>query len=341
MRSSLASRRLIASVCSLLASLSAAHASAEDVVIARSAGKPAAEVRRTGEILEYTGTELRLRTALGRDEVIPTGRLVEIQTQWVPAHEAARAAREAGKLSEAIAGFEQAKSDEFRPWARRQIAAELSGTWLERGDVAKAGEEFLTIIAADPATPHLAAIPLAWQAVALDAASEARAVEWLADESPDYARLLGASWLLGSSRQADVERALVKLVDDQDPNIAALARIQRWRTRLATASTGDLQTWSHELDALAPKLQAAGWYVLGDGFARAGEAQRAAIAYLKPPLVFRQQRAMAAEGLLAAAGQLEKLGQAEHAARLYRELISDFGHLPAAEEARQRIAASR
>ena len=29
------------------------------------------------------------------------------------------------------------------------------------------------------------------------------------------------------------------------------------------------------------------------------------------------------------------------AARLYRELLSDFGHLPAAEEARQRLAASR
>jgi tetratricopeptide (TPR) repeat protein len=336
-----ASRRLIASVCGLLSTFGAAYASAEDVVIARSTGKPAAEVRRTGEILDYTGVELRLRTALGRDEVIPAGRIVEIQTQWIPAHEAARAAREAGKLSEAIAGYEQAKSEESRPWALRQVAAELAGTWLERGDVAKAGDEFLTIVAADPATPHLATIPLAWQAVALDAASEARAAQWLADESPDYARLLGASWLLGSSHQADVENALVKLVDDQDPNIAALARIQRWRTRLATASTGDLQTWSRELDALPPTLQAAGWYVLGDGFARAGEAQRAAIAYLKPPLVFREQRSLAAEGLLAAADQVEKLGQTEQAARLYRELVSDFGHLPAAEEARQRLAVLR
>ena len=51
MRNSLASRMLIACVCGLLSEFGAAYASAEDVVIARSTGKPAAEVRRTGEIL--------------------------------------------------------------------------------------------------------------------------------------------------------------------------------------------------------------------------------------------------------------------------------------------------
>ncbi|MCI0360290.1 MAG: hypothetical protein L0211_17575, partial [Planctomycetaceae bacterium] len=51
-------------------------AAAEDVVIARSASDPAVHVKRTGEILDYTGAQLTLRTALGRDEIIAASRIV-------------------------------------------------------------------------------------------------------------------------------------------------------------------------------------------------------------------------------------------------------------------------
>jgi TolA-binding protein len=117
-----------------------------------------------------------------------------------------------------------------------------------------------------------------------------------------------------------------------------LAQIQRWRTRLEAASTGDLEQWSRNLAAMPAEIQATGWYVLGDGYARHDEPERAAIAYLKPPIVFRQQRALAADGLLAAAGQLEKLGQGNEAAGLYREILRDFAHLSAAEQARESLA---
>src|SRR5262245_17112418 len=77
-------------------------AAAGDVVIARSASDSAVHVKRTGEILDYTGAQLTLRTALGRDEIIPASRIVEIQTAWSPSHEQARALRQAGKLSDAV-----------------------------------------------------------------------------------------------------------------------------------------------------------------------------------------------------------------------------------------------
>ena len=311
----------------------------EDVVIARSASDPNARVRRTGQIIEYTGDELKLRTPLGRDEIIPTPRIVEIQTEWTTAHAEGRAARLAGKLTEAITAFQRAKSDEPRLWAQRQIAAELAGTLLEAGQVGRAGEQFLAIVAADPATVHYDQVPISWQGVTLDAASETRASAWLADDKSPAARLLGASWLVGSSRQAEVEAALKALAESRDRRLAALARVQLWRVRLPTASTGDLEQWSRELAELPRELQAAGWYVVGDGYARHDEPERAAIAYLKPPLVFREQRALAADGLLAAAGQLAKLGRTEQAAGRYREIVRDFGHLPVAEEARQALSA--
>lgn len=314
------------------------QAAGEDVVIARSASDPAVHVRRTGEILDYTGTQLTLRTPLARDEIIPTSRVIEVQTTWSPSFEKGRAARQAGKLDEAARAFAEAKREESRPFALRQIAAELAGTWLELGQVGRAGSEFLAITRDDPQTIHFALIPVAWHAATLDAESERQAVAWLADRQSPAARLLGASWLVGSSRQAEVEAALGELVTSKDRRIAALAQIQRWRTRLATASTGDVEQWSRELAAMPADVQAAGWYVLGDGYARHDEPERAAIAYLKGPLVFREQRALAAEGLLAAARQLEKLGQGAEAAGLYREIVRDFGHLAAAEEARAALA---
>ena len=313
-------------------------AAAEDVVLARSPSDAAVQVRRTGEILDYTGSQLTLRTPLARDEIIPTSRIIDVQTAWSPSHEKARAARRAGKLTDAIEAFEEAKREESRAFAQRQIAADLAGTWLELGKVGQAGQEFLKIAGEDPQTIHFDVLPVAWQAATLDADSERQATEWLADRQFPVARLLGASWLVGSSRQAEVDAALGELMKSKDQRLATLAQVQRWRTRLATASTGDLEQWSRDLAAMPAEVQATGWYVLGDGYARHDEPERAALAYLKPPIVFRQQRALAADGLLAAAGQLERLGQRKEAAGLYREILRDFAHLPVAQQAQESLA---
>src|SRR5262245_11058850 len=96
-------------------------AATQDIVVASSASDPAARVKRAGQILDYTGTELKLRTTLGTDETIPAVRVVEIQTRWSPAHEAGRRARQEGRLDDAIAAFRQAKREEPRAWAVRQI----------------------------------------------------------------------------------------------------------------------------------------------------------------------------------------------------------------------------
>src|SRR4026207_903677 len=66
---------------------------AEDTVTYSTAVDPAARLKKSGTILEFMGTELRLRGTLGTDETIPAARVVEIQTQWTAAHQAGRTAR--------------------------------------------------------------------------------------------------------------------------------------------------------------------------------------------------------------------------------------------------------
>jgi tetratricopeptide (TPR) repeat protein len=317
-----------------------ASARGQDMVIAASATDPAARIKKAGQIIDFTGTELTLKTTFGTTDVIPANRVVEIQTKWTRAHGAARTARIAGNLEEAIAAFRRAKGEESRLWARRQVAAELAGCYLEAGRIDSAGDEFLAVVASDPATPHYDCIPVAWRAAPPDRLLESRATAWLAMEANPAARLLGASWLLSGAQRPAATAALEGLSADSEPRIAGLATIQLWRTKLVTAKEEEIRRWLAQLERMPTEIQASGWYVLGDLLSRQEQPQQAALAYLKVPLLFPEQRAMAADALLAAGKELDKLSQTEQAAGLYRELARDFAHLPAAAEAQSRLAKS-
>ena len=287
--------------------------------------------------MEFTGAELRLRTAVGTEEAIPAARVVEFQTRWIPSHEAGRVARSEGRLDDAIAALRQAKRVEARAaWAVRQIMADLTGCYLEADRIDSAGDEFLGILASDPATRHFDVVPVAWRGVALSPTMETRAVAWLAARSAPGAVLLGASWLL-ATRRGEAVAALEEISRSTDPRLSGLAAIQLWRTKIVTATPEDVRRWQAQLEKMPPDIQAAGWYVLGEVLARQEQPQAASLAYLKVPILFRQQRPMAADALLAAGKQLEKMSQSRQAADLYRELVRDFPHLPATKEAAGRL----
>src|SRR5437868_4024204 len=172
----------------------------QDTVIHSTAADPSARVRRIGKILDYTGAELKLRTTIGTEETIPAARIIQVETGWSPSHEAGRAARQDGRLDDAITAFRQSKREELRPWAVRQIMADLSGCYLDAGQIDRAGDEFLGILSSDPATRHFDIIPVAWRGASLGPAAEARAAAWLSTRGVPIANFLGASWLLASRR---------------------------------------------------------------------------------------------------------------------------------------------
>jgi tetratricopeptide (TPR) repeat protein len=308
-------------------------------VIVDSAGNPAARTRRTGVILDFRGSELIMRTRLGGEETISAARIVELQTTWTAPHLEARQARSEGRFDEAIAAFREAMSVEMRPWARRQVMAEASGSALDAGRIDDAVSAFLAILAGDPDTRHFNTIPVAWRAPPADPALEQRAAAWLAIRDAPAASLIGASWLLSTSRRGEAIATLEALQKSSDPRIAGLATSQLWRTRLVTASLDDARRWKNQLESVPLEVQATGWYVLGELFVRHDQPQQASLAYLKVPLVFREQRSIAADALLAAGKQLEKMSQPQEAAGLYRELVRDFPQLPAAIEAQTRLTA--
>jgi TolA-binding protein len=82
------------------------------------------------------------------------------------------------------------------------------------------------------------------------------------------------------------------------------------------------------------EVRAGGYFVVGEALSRVNKPEDAALAYLHIPLVYNQQRVVAADALVAAAKEHEKLGRGEQAAGLYREVLSGYSRTAAADEAR-------
>lgn len=328
---------LVVVLVSLAASLPRVCA-AEDTLTVLSGKDAKTRTTRTGEVVEYTGESLQLKSPSGRVETIPTARVIGIKTEWTPAHVRGNALRMEGKLEEAITSYKQAKREEPRAWARRQIMAQLTACYAETGHLDVAGDEWLAIVASDQQTQHYAVIPIAWRPFPPDAAVETRAAAWLRSKTPP-AQVLGASWLLTGPQRSEAVAVLDALAADkaQDPRIRSLAQIQLWRTKLITAKLEDAQRWHATLEQMPAEIRASGYFVVAEALTRWNQPDVAALAYLRIPLVHNEQRLMVADALVAAGNLHEQLGRGEQAAGLYREVLNGYSRTPAAEVARAKL----
>lgn len=311
---------------------------AEDAVVILSGKDARTKATRVGQIVEYTGEALQLKSASGRVETIPAARVVEVRTEWSASHQRGSALRNEGKLEEAVTAFKQAKREELRTWARRQIMADLVSCYAETGRWDIAGDEWLAIAASDPQTLHFQVLPVCWRPFPPGATVESRAASWLKAKLP-IAEVLGASWLLMGPQRAEATAALERIAANklEDPRIRSLAQVQLWRTKLVTAKASDVQGWQSSLEQMPESVRASGYFVLGEVLARLNQPEQGALAFLRIPVVYSEQRTMAADALVAAARLHEQLGRGEQAATLYREVLSGYSRTPAAEEAKARL----
>ncbi len=312
--------------------------SAEDTVTILTGKDAKTRTNRMGEIVEYTGESLQLKSSSGRVENFPGARVVDIRTKWTLTHEQGEALRAEGELEKAIIAYKQAKRDESRAWARRKIMAELVACYAEVGQFDSAGEEWLAIVKSDELTMHYAVIPVAWHSIPPNAALESRAAAWLNRKEP-AAQLLGASWLLTGTQRSAAVTAMDGLASSKtvDPRIRSLAQIQLWRTKLVSAKLDEVRRWQSTIEQMPAEIRASGYFVVGEALVRLEQPDGAALAYLRIPLVHPQQRVMAADALIAAAQRLENLKRTEQAVGLYREVLSGYSRTAAAEEAKARL----
>jgi tetratricopeptide (TPR) repeat protein len=310
----------------------------EDVVHAAVGENSRARTRLTGEVLDYTGTTLVMRVAGGAERAFPAERVFLIETERTPEH--VRGDKLAGQFqcAAALSEYRAALDREQRRWVRREILSTICRCHRELGEYLPAAQNFLLLVASDPTTPYFASIPLAWEPGEPTAELAAAARQWLGQTDNAVAALIGASHLLATSHAAEASARLKQLAFDRDPRVAWLARAQSWRSLVQTANELRLESWASDVEKAPEELRAGGYFVLGQALAQRREHERAALALLRVPVLYRDHRSLSARALLAAAGQLEKIGQASEAENLYRELTEEFADTAAGREAAERRA---
>jgi tetratricopeptide (TPR) repeat protein len=309
------------------------------VVLAGSRGE--GEVRITGKVLDYTGQGLELEMSDGTQRTIQPPQVVRIETHRVAQHLEGLQRMQQGDYREALQLLRGALGQESRPWVQREIYAAAVRCYSAMGQGALGVRGFLRLVAADPRSPHFTSIPLKW----IPAITPAREVEaagtWLAQSDSEVAQLLGASYLLHTPRHEDALRTLARLSSDADDRIALLATTQRWRARLSDADADELSRWARALELMPPALRAGPYYLLGVAQSRIPQhEEEAALTLLRLPILYPEEYALAAAGLLEAGHQLQKLDRKEKAVGLYRELLEHYAGTQAASEAKTLVEQS-
>jgi tetratricopeptide (TPR) repeat protein len=309
---------------------------AEDTVYLRGEKPGDAEIKAVGEIVDYTGQMLSIKPANGVLRNYHGNRVLRIESTWNSQQEAGDQAFAAGDYRTALQQYTQALNADQRTWVRRMLLAQLVWCYRNLGDYTTATERFIALVGSDPHTPYFDAIPLQW--TSSETVDETKANTWMTQRGQPATQLIGASHLLfGNSNHPAATATVRELTRSADPRIAALATGQHWRTLLISAQATDLDRWGEIIEKMPEELQAGPYFVLGTTLARQGQSERAALALLRPPVLYPRQRSLAAESLLAAAGELAKLKQTDDATRLYREVIATYPGTKAGAAAQSRL----
>ncbi|MGD9720662.1 MAG: hypothetical protein AB7O59_16335 [Pirellulales bacterium] len=314
------------------------RAAAEDVVVLRPTKAGDSPRSVSGQILDYTGRELRLRLPSGRERVIGPSQIERIKTDRTADQAAGDELFAKGDLRRAEARYRAAidADHETRPWVRRQIVAQLVWCYQGLGQWEQAGELFLALLEGDPATPYFECIPLAWTTAQPTSALATKARTWLIQRERPAMALVGASHLLASPDRNAALARLRQLMDSEDPRIAWLAQTQIWRAESVRATPADLARWSRFVEEGDETLRAGPYFVLGSALA-AHDPAASALALLEVPIMYPRQRGLAPAALLAAAAGVEKTGATRQAAGLYRELIDQYPSAAETGAARRRL----
>lgn len=312
----------------------------EDVAILSSSGNRRARSRVSGEVVEYTGRQIVVRTTDGREIKRPGRQVVEIETEWPIGKEEGDRLFEAQQFQAAREKYGAAARKETRPWARRAIMARIIACYRELDQFESAGKLFLAIVNEDAESPYFNEIPLAWFNAQLSPSLEQAAGKWLAESNP-VAQLLGASHLLATNEREKAFERLTQLAKEKDHRIADLAEAQTWRTMVSTADEGKMATWEQRVERFPDDLRAGPYWILGRTLSRHNEPDRAAIAFLHVPILYPQAQALAADALSAAARILdadaEKEGDSTAALRLRRELAANYPASNATKDAQSSL----
>lgn len=293
-------------------------------------------------VIDHTGEFIRYRV---RDDapvtVKPSSQVISIETPQTATHIKALENYAAGNTKQAVVLFEQALTEEYRDWVRRDILAMLVKCALRQDDYAQAGNRFLILYQSDRTTQYFKSIPLMWKTSAPTAELKTSALNWMNQSTP-AAKLLAASALLFDPKyQGSAKLDLQQLRSHTDERVRNLALTQLWRLELPDrkVDAATLDAWQDKIHSMPKELRGGPYFVLGEGRRLRREYDRAAMALLWVPLVYDHDYQISALACLNAADSLKAIGQEDEAMALYHEVAVRYGQSTYAQDAAQILKA--
>lgn len=317
----------------------------DDLDILEVQGDAGGSSRFRGRILDITGKGVLFQIGDGVPRVFPHQRVLSVAAQYPDVFQQAKRLFEKGDIQGSLTLWPVAWKAESRLWARREISSYIVRCYHALGQYGEAARQFLAAdFASDADSPYWACIPLLWFPESAGVPAEAEIVAWLQGNRPEQ-QLLAGSFLLDSSRRTLAVATLSRLQMGSVPHVAELAQWQLRRREILTADAATLGQWEKQAEALAASLRSGPCYLIGMGWKARGDREKAAIWLLKPPLLWPENRRLAARCLWEAAQILEQAEQPDRSglptasAKLYRELAERFPEAPWAAQSRTTQAA--
>ena len=276
----------------------------------------------SGEVLAYTRQTVKIRTRAGRERSIPRLQVVSVETNWSEPYQQAERAFQRGAFVRARRAYEEALALTERDWVREWMAARLVWCWRAEEQWERAAQAFLVLAQDAPDTAHIAAMPLVWSGSERIDASVSSV--WMESSQSKSARLIGASHCLATSEDARARQTLETMVNDPDAYLAGLAAMQLWRTDLTVADACQPDAWHDFLERQPWEIRAGGFYLLGQGWRRRSNPQRAAEAFLRIPIHYPRRVVLVGSALVAAGDALRESGEQQAASRLWREVVEHY-----------------
>lgn len=176
-------RQVVCASALLVANLLAATGtSASDTVVVRI--EPSGNLRRiTGTVVEFTGDNLLVEHASGREEKVASDRVVDVLGDWKESHQAANALFDGGNFAAAEAKYREALRDEDRRWVQRRVLSQLAWCYRSLNQTDGAVKAFVPLYRSDPKTPYFASIPLTWTTGQPELELERLAAAWMQDST--------------------------------------------------------------------------------------------------------------------------------------------------------------
>lgn len=261
-----------------------------------------------------------------------------------------------GEFAKALEHYGKARDEETRHWAKFYWTAKKVRcfTALDRNE--EAYNEFFVLCQNEPFSPFFDAIPLVWASrLSRDAAAAARieraALPWLdplKNPSGKYnpaASLLAASILWNNRDPATRKKAIERMewltlanrgvipgLAPLSPDmrtvslaVAQSANAQMWRGKIAqNLNEKEIALWENTCERMPESIRCGPLCLIGDAYAKLGRQEKAIAFWMYAPVVYPEQRFLAARSLWLSGQELSKLSRREQALGLYVELIEKY-----------------